>query len=289
MTKESRACLILAAAALAAASARAAAPDAPPSPDEALRHASETVGGVDAFRGLGIVAIDVTSEEVTQDGHTSARHTRLFFRTPGPVPGRLEFPDSNVVLGDDGNGGWGVIKEHADGRPSTAFMVKRSLTNYLFPILLPFSLAWEGVSVTDVRAATVNGKPVWRLSINLPHTFFDTSQISSTWTVDLDRDSFAVVRADSPATDLGKGVTADGMRFSWNGAVRVGGVRLPVEQRLVGLDPEEREKTHTRLDHLKFRQLPDSEAAKLFGNPIPPDQRPKPYRPQFPAAPPAKP
>jgi len=288
MGNEIRACVVLAAAFLAATPLRAGAPSAPPSADEAIHRACDSAGGLDAFRGLGILAIEVSSEEVAQDGHTGSRHTNLFFLAPGPVPGRLEFPDSNVVLGDDGHGGWGVIREHADGRPTTTFMVKRSLTNYLFPILLPFSLVWDGVSVTDVSAATVSGKSVWRLSVSLPHTFFDTSQIANRWTVDLDRDTFALVRAESPATDLGKGVTADGMRFARHGAVQLGDVRFPSEQQLIGLDQDGREKTHTRLDHLKYRQLPDSEAARLFGNPIPPDQRPKPFKPQFPAAPPTK-
>lgn len=288
MSKGNRACLVLAAALLAGTPLHAGAPTAAPSSDEAVRRACDSVGGVDAFRGLGILEIEVDSEEVTQDGHTSNWRTNLFFHSPGPLPGRYELPDKNVVAGDDGHGGWGVKDQRADARPTTAFMVKRQLAAYLFPLLLPFSLTWEEVSVTEVAAATINGKPVWRLSVVLPRTFFDTPQIATKWTVDLDRETFALVRADSPATDIGKGVTADGMRFSWHGAVKLGDVRFANELRLIGLEQDGREETHTRLDHLKYHQIPATEAAKLFANPIPPDQRPKSFKPQFPSAPPEK-
>ena len=288
MSNTRKACVVLAATLLAAAPLRAGAPSGVPSAEDAIRRACDKVGGLDALGRLGIVEIESSSEEVTQDGHTSNWHMNLFFRSPGPLPGRVEMPEKNVVIGDDGHGGWAVINERADGRQTTSFMVRRSLNNYLFPILLPFSLAWEGVSVSDVTAATVNGKPVWRLSVTLPRTFFDTPQIATKWTVDVDAGTFGLVHAESPATDLGKGVTADGMRFSWRGDVMLGGVHLPSELHVVGLDQEGREKTHSRTDHLKYRQLPATEAGRLFGNPIPSDQRPKPYKPQLPAAPPPK-
>jgi hypothetical protein len=289
MSNGSRVCLVLAATLLAGTPLHAAGPAGVPSAEAAIRRACDSVGGLDAFRGLGILEIQVSSEEVTQDGHTSNWHTNLFFGAPGPIPGRFELPDTNVVAGDDGQGGWAVVAQRADARPSTTFMVKRSLATYLFPLLLPFSLTWGDVNVAEVTAATINGKPVWQLSVVMPHTFFDTSQIASNWKVDLDRETFAVVRVESPATDIGKGVTADGMRFSWHGVVKLGDVRFADELRLTGLDQEGREKTHTRLDHLKYRQIPAGEAAKLFANPIPPDQRPKPIKPQFPSVPPRKP
>jgi hypothetical protein len=288
MSNGSEARLVLAAALLAGMPLHGAVPITAPSAKEAIRRACDSAGGLDAFRGLGILEIDVDSEEVTQDGHTSTIKKNVFFVPPGPIPGRLERPERNVVAGDDGHGGWAVIGQRADAQPATPFMVKRSLATCLFPLLLPFSLNWEEVSVREVTAAMIGGRPVWRLSVVLPRTFFDTPQIATNWTVDLDRETFALVRADSPNTDLGKGVIADGMRFSWHGVVRLGEVRFAGEQRLIGLDQFGREKPHTRLDHLKYRQLPASEAAKLFGNPIPPDQRAKPVKPQFPSAPPEK-
>ena len=122
----------------------------------------------------------------------------------------------------------------------------------------------------------MQGRPVWRLAVELPRTFFDSPQIGTSWAVYLDRTSFAVVQAQSPFTDLGKGVTADGMLYRWNNPVKIGGVTLYQEQRVTGLDEVGREKSHSRIDRFQFRSVPLTEAEKLFADPVPPDQRPKP-------------
>ncbi|MDD5562080.1 MAG: hypothetical protein PHQ91_00050 [Thermoanaerobaculaceae bacterium] len=261
----------------------------PPTPEVAVSRACAAAGGLAAFKNLGILGIGSKSEEVTQDGQVTKALKNFYFLAPGPVPGRLELPEHQVVAADDGSGGWAVVAGKADTRQATAYMVKRTLATSLFPLLLPFSLTWEGVAVTEVKAATVAGKPVWRLSVQVPRSFFDSPQIASSWSVFLDRGSFALVQAESPFTDLGKGVTADGMLFRWNEPTKVKGVTLHQEQRVTGLDEVGREKSHSRIDRFQFRSVPASEAEKLFANPIPPDQRPKPPAMQPPPFPPQGP
>jgi hypothetical protein len=258
----------------------------PPTPEVAVSRACAAAGGLEAFTNLGILGIGSKSEEVTQDGKVTTALKNFYFLAPGPVPGRLELPQRQVVAADDGSGGWALVAGKVDTRQATAYMVKRSLATSLFPLLLPFSLTWEGVAVTEVKAATVSGKPVWRLAVQVPRSFFDSPQIANSWSVFLDRASFALVQAESPFTDLGKGVTADGMLFRWNEPTRIKGVTLHQEQRVTGLDEVGREKSHSRIDRFQFRSVPTSEAAKLFANPVPPEQRPKPPAMQPPPIPP---
>ncbi|MBZ5588074.1 MAG: hypothetical protein LAO05_05870 [Acidobacteriia bacterium] len=254
-----------------------------PTPETALTRACDAAGGIEAFKNLGIVAIASKSEELTQEGGTATTLRNSYFLAPGPIPGRFEYPDKNVVAGDDGSGGWALINRKPDTRLATSYRVQRSLATSLFPMLLPFSLTWNGVSIQKIKAAQLQGHPVWQLTIEVPRTFFDTPQISTIWTVLLDRSTFAVVRAESPFTDLGKGMTADGMRFTWRNPVKIKNVTFYQEQRVMGLDEVGQEKTHNRVDHLQFHIVPTSEAPKLFGNPIPADQRPKlPAPPQSP-------
>jgi hypothetical protein len=242
-----------------------------------------------AFNALGLVEVRIKREEVTQDGQTTAQSKGFVLLAPGPTPVRTEDPQNKVIAGDDGTGGWAVVAGKPDPRPSTLYMVRRLITADLFPLLLPFSLTWEGATVTDVLPAEVGGQPVWRMTVELARTFFFTPQISTSWTVDVDRRTFALVRAESPATDLGKGVTADGMRFLWSEPVKVGNVTLPGVQRVIGLDEVGREKSHSRIDHLTYRLLPGESVQKLFANPIPLEQRPKPPVMQPPVGPAAKP
>jgi len=276
--------------ALAVAAVAAAQGQPPvPTPDEVVRRACDAAGGLQSFKSLGIVGIATKSEEVTQEGTVANRLRNNYFLAPGPVPGRFEYPDSGLVAGDDGTGGWALVKGKPDTHLATSYRVKRSLTTSLFPALLPFSLTWEGVEAQEVKAAQLKGRPVWQLTVTVPRTFFDTPQIATTWAVFIDSASFAVLRAESPFTDLGKGVTADGMRFTWREPVKIKDVTLYKEQRLTGLDEIGQEKTHSRTDHLQYHVIPVSETTKLFANPIPPDMRPKPPAPpsgQHPGGPP---
>jgi hypothetical protein len=257
----------------------------PPTPTSAIKRACDAAGGLEAFRRLGIVQADVASEEVTQDGSTSSKRSTLAFLSPGPLPGRLEKPDARIVAADDGTGGWAIADRRPDARPSTAYMVRRLIQTELFPLLLPFSLTWEGVSITDVKAEEVQGQQVWRLSVTLTRTFFHTPQISTEWTVDFDRRTWSLVRAQCPYTDLGQGIRADGMRFTWSDPIKVRDAWLRGTQRVIGLDEAGQENAHTRVDKVRFGLHPASLAATLFANPIPPESRPKQPQP----GPPVKP
>ncbi len=262
---------------------------APPTPMVAIKRACDAAGGLEAFNKLGVLELQIKREEVTQEGQVTNTSKIFSFLAPGPTPGRTEDPQFKVIAGDDGSGGWALVGGQPDARPSTIYMVKRLITSELFPVLLPFSLNWEGVTVSDVIASEAGGQGVWRLKVQLAPTFFHTPQISTAWTVDLDRRSFALLGAESPATDLGKGMRADGMRFSWREPAPVKNVRLRGYQRIVGLDEVGREKSHSRIDHISYRLLPPGDAEKVFANPIPPEKRPKPPVPQPPQPPGGKP
>lgn len=229
---------------------------------------------MDALRRLATVKFVIDREEIALDGTQTQTKMVLYVRLPGPVPGRFEIPAAGVVAGDDGSGGWALIGGAPDTRANTPVMMKRLLTTDLFPVLLPFSLGWDGVAVTAVSPATVNGRPVWNLHVETVRTFFYTPQIANQWTVSLDRQTYEVVRAESPYTDLGRGITADGMRFSWATTQTVGGVRLPTQLRVIGLDAQGKENAHTRVDRIAVTQITPKEAEALFRNPLP-DSRPQ--------------
>jgi hypothetical protein len=265
--------LLLAAAAFPVA-ARAQQPEAAPDPNVAVSRACTAAGGLAAFKELGTFRIDMAREEVTQEGTVQKSALTLYLRPPGPVPGRFEDPSVNVVAGDDGSGGWALVGGQPDVRPTTIVMVRRMMASNLFSALLPFSLTWDGVTVSGVTASELEGTPTWRLLVQMERSFFHTPQISTTWTVDLDRRTFRVLRAESPFTDLGKGITADGMRFTWSEPVRLGGVTFNGLQRVIGLDVTGREKSHSRVDRHRFTPVPSEQLAALFGNPVPPEKRP---------------
>lgn len=246
-----------------------------PMPGEVVRRACEAAGGLRAFTNLGFLRVEMASTEVTQEGKTSETRKVLVFTPQSIAPVRLEIPAVGVVAGDDGSGGWALIKNQPDPRPTTKIMVKRMVTADAFPLTLPFSLNWPGVTVSGVTAAILDNTPTWRLSVTLARSFFHTPQIATQWTVDIDQQNFRVLRAESPYTDLGKGVVADGMRFTWAEFHFLQGVRLPTQQLVVGLDRDGKEKAHHRRDTITWQRLSPEQSAGLFENPVPPEQRPK--------------
>jgi hypothetical protein len=247
-----------------------------PSPDLLVRRAWEEAGGLEAYNRLGIVRTDFTTEEVTQEGKPSTALSKAWFVAPGPNPGRIELADPKVISGDDGTMGWAMIGGKYDPRQSTQIMIKRLLVTKLFTLTLPFSLNWSGVILRDVQPTTVKGVPVWRLTIDVVKGFFHSPQIATRWRIDFNRDTYAVVQAESPATDMGKGIKADGMRVSWTKHQTVQGVTLPGEQRTVGLSETGGEKAHSRIDRVRYELAPRESFKELFSNPVPPELRPTP-------------
>ncbi len=245
-----------------------------PTPESVVKHAIDAAGGYGAFSRLGILLAEVSSEEVAQAGAQSKSQVKTYFKAPGPAPGRIEVPDAGVISGDDGTSGWAVVGGKYDARPSMKIMVRRLIRTNLFSLMLPFSLNWDEVAVTDVAPVMLGDVPAWRLSVNLTKTFFHTPQIATTWTVDIDRRTYALVQARCPATDLGRGIKADGMLITWGKPQIVRGLVLPGEQRVVGLSETGAEKAHTRVDHVRYELLESARNVALFSNPVPPELRP---------------
>jgi hypothetical protein len=255
-----------------------------PSPDLLVKRAWAEAGGLEMFGRLGIVYADFSSEEITPGGKPTTTISRAWFVAPGPNPGRIEIENPRVIAGDDGKTGWAIVNGKPDARPSTEIMVKRLLVTKLFTLMLPFSLDWDGVILRSVEPAKVKDVPVWRLTIDVAKVFFHSPQIATTWRIDFHRDTYAVVQAESPATDMGKGIKADGMRVSWSRHQSVNGVMLPGEQRTIGLSESGGEKAHSRTDRVRYDITASEVFAKLFNNPVPPELRPTPpaLRPQAP-------
>lgn len=251
---------------------------APPDPRQIVRKACDALGGLEAFRKLGILGLTVEREEISQDGSLTSDSSQIIISTPGPIPGRLELPRAKTIAADDGTGGWALNNGRPDQRPSTVHMVKRTITTQTFSLLLPFSLTWEGVDIKAVEPGVIAGKPVWRIEIEVQRSFFASPQMSRTWFVDFDQETSSLIQATCPATDLGQNVRADGMLITVPQRVKVGGVSLPSVERVVGLDEGGNQKAHTRTKTLKYKLISNAEAGVLFPNPIPVDQRPQPMK-----------
>jgi len=242
-----------------------------PTPVTVIARACQASGGVTAFQKMGALRLLVSQDEIATDGTPMKAQKSFLVTTPGPVPGWLEIPKSDVVAGDDGSGGWAVQAGRADPRPMTKIQVKRMLATSLFPVLLPFSLQWAEVHIAGVAPDHYKGRASWKLTIEFPATFFVSPQIATTWTIQVDQQTWGILAASAPATDLGKGIQADGMLFTWSNPVTVNGIRFFGEQRVTGIDDVGREKPHSRIDRIQYQAVPAAEAAKRYISPVPLD------------------
>lgn len=254
-----------------------------PTPATVITRACQASGGVVAFQRMGALRLLMSQDEIATDGTPMKAQKSFLVTTPGPIPGRIEIPKNDVIAGDDGSGGWAVQAGKADPRPLTKIQVKRMLATSLFPVLLPFSLQWPEVRVAGVAADHIKGRATWKLTVEFPNTFFVSPQIATTWTVHVDQQTWGVLAASAPATDLGKGIQADGMLFTWSNPVTVKGLRFFGEQRVTGIDDIGREKPHSRIDRIQYQAISATEAAKRYVSPVPVDPSKLPGMPAAPA------
>ncbi len=208
---------------------------APPTAAELLERVLTAAGGQQAFAGLGVVELTVGDEETRLDGTTASGSGHAY--ASGAHLEHLRVEHSNgLVLVRGGGTGWATMNGQPDRRPQTPKMAMGTVTQSLFPLLLPFSLGMDGVTLGAVTEVTFDGAPAWRLEVSFAKDFFANPVLVTRWLVHVSRASGAVLAAEfQPAESLAHS-GATGMRYRVLETQRVGACRLPAHVLAEGVD-----------------------------------------------------
>ena len=217
-----------------------------PTPATVVEGMIEAAGGRDAFEGLGVLEFAIEQEETLSDGERISSSFVAYVVASQLDTARVALSDTVVVASHDGKG-WATKDGEPDTRPQTPRMAVGTIHQKLFPLLLPFSLAIEGVHVKDVVAATFEDQPVWQLTVVFDRLFFVSPSMNTDWLLTVRQSDNKLLSAEFlPAAEFRK-VTTEGVRYRYLQHATIQGVRLPTQVLLDGIDFDRVENGHVRV------------------------------------------
>lgn len=224
-------------------------------------------GGLEAFRQLGVLELAISDEETRADGsmRTSQATAYVDARTLDNL--RMELP-GDIVVARNGEDAWSTREGKVDDRPQTPRMAAGTLNQRIFPLLMPFTLAMDGITLSDPRETTFEGEPVWRIAVNFPEGFFVAPSMSTTWFLHVRRSDHEVISVEFLPPPEIRQVRSEGVRYRYLKSATLGAsIRLPVQLLLDGIDINGAPTGHVRVTRERITVRGPFEPA-LFLHPV---------------------
>lgn len=199
------------------------------------------------MNGLDIIRLGIHMEETTSDGATETRDYTALFHGSGVENSRVEL-SHDVTLALSGTTAWAMIRGELDTRPQTPVMAAGTIRQTVFPLLLPYSLRMEGVNLDAAVAETsFDGTPAWVIHISFDTGFFAAPSMVVPWRVFFSRENHQVLGADYlPPTEY-RNIIDEGIRYRILKRQDVGGVSVPAQVLMDGIDFNGVENGHVRV------------------------------------------
>jgi len=223
----------------------AVAADEMPDPKEIVEKMVAAAGG-EAFANLGVLELEVTEEEIRNDGTLSGTSYSLFVDTSNLDNMRMELP-GEVVVATNRNGGWSTTANVLDDRQQVPKMAKLAINQAVFPLLLPYSLQMEGVWLKEVREAQVEGREVWVISIPFSKGFFVNPVMESTWILVVAKDDFSFQSLEFAPAPAFADVSPVGVRYRILKQKEIDGAAVVEQVLATGINSEYRESGANRV------------------------------------------
>lgn len=216
-----------------------------PEADQIVERTIAAVGG-DSFAELAVIKLEVSEEQIHNDGATSNNEFTAYVDASALDNLRMEL-SGDVVIGRNGGDSWATTNGVFDERPQTPLMARGTLNQSLFTLLLPYSLRMDGVWVKDVAETTWEGKDAWALLIPFAKGFFVSPVLTTTWRVVVDKSNYAILGIDFiPPVDL-REVQPMGIRYRVLKYDDIKGAKIPSRILAVGINVDGQESGATRV------------------------------------------
>jgi hypothetical protein len=209
-----------------------------------------TEAGGDAFAKIGILVLEVTQEEIRNDGTSSKINYTAYIDTANLENQRIEYP-GELVIAHHGAGGWSTTAGVLDDRPQTTVRAELTLNQTLFPLLLPYSLRMDGVRIGEYREATLNDREVWAVALPFVKGFFNSPVLTTTWLMLVDQQDASLVAIEFVPPPQYRDVSPVGMRWRVLEYQEIGGAKVPEQILAVGINARGEESGHSRVIRIK--------------------------------------
>jgi len=234
--------------------ATATAADEMPDPQEILEKMIAAAGG-EAFAGLGILELEVTVEEIRNDGTQSGRSFTLIVDTSNLDNLRMELPGEVVVAANKG-GGWSSTANVLDDRPQVPKMARLTINQSAFPLLLPYSLQMEGVWLDEVRETKVDGRDVWVITIPFSKGFFVSPVMETTWILVVAKDDYSIHSLEFAPAPAFADVSPVGVRYRILKQKEIDGATIAEQMLATGINSQYQESGANRVTRMVLKVRP---------------------------------
>jgi len=234
--------------------ATAAAADEMPDPKEILEKMIAAAGG-EAFASLGILELEVTEEEIRNDGTQSGKSYKLFVDTSNLDNLRMEFPGEVVVAASKG-GGWSTTANVLDDRPQVPKMARLTINQSAFPLLLPYSLQKEGVWLKEVRETQLNGRDVWVITLPFSKGFFASPVMETTWILVVAKDDYSIQSLEFAPAPAFADVSPVGVRYRVLKQKEIDGATIVEQMLAIGINSQYQESGANRVTKIAPKVRP---------------------------------
>ncbi len=228
--------------------ATAAVADEMPDPKEILEKMITAAGG-EAFAALGILELEVTEEEIRNDGTQSGKSYTLMVDTSNLDNLRMEFPGEVVVAASKG-GGWSTTGNVLDDRPQAPKMARLTINQSAFHLLLPFSLQMEGVWLKEVREAQLGGRDVWVIALPFSKGFFVSPVMETTWILVVAKDDYSIQSLEFAPAPAFADVSPVGVRYRILKKKEIDGATIAEQVLAIGINSQFQESGANRVSRI---------------------------------------
>jgi hypothetical protein len=130
-------------------------------------------------------------------------------------------------------------------------MVRGTLNQRLFPLLLPYSLAMDGIRLSNPQQSNFDGEPAWRVAVDFPPGFFVAPSMKTTWYLYVRKADFMMLGVEFIPPPAVRTIRSEGIRYRPLKWVSLGsGVQLPAQILLDGIDMYGAPTGHVRVTNL---------------------------------------
>jgi len=234
--------------------ATATAADEMPDPQEILEKMIAAAGG-ETFAGLGILELEVTEEEIRNDGTQSGKSYTLIVDTSNLDNLRMELPGEVVVAASKG-GGWSTTANVLDDRPQVPKMARLTINQSVFPLLLPYSLQMEGVWLKEVRETTLNGREVWVITLPFSKGFFVNPVMETTWILVVAKDDYSIHSLEFAPAPAFADVSPVGVRYRILKQKEIDGATIAEQMLATGINSQYQESGANRVTKIASKVRP---------------------------------
>jgi hypothetical protein len=211
--------------------------------------------GGEAFSELGILELEISQTEIRNDGTAGEASYKVFVDTRSLRNFRMEF-GGDVVVAKNSAGGWSTTAGALDDRPQASKMATLTINQSIFPLLLPFSLAMDGVRFDQVRETEVDGRAVWVISVPFVKGFFKNPVMVTTWILVVAQDDYSILSLEFAPAQAYRDVSPVGVRYRIFETQELEGATIAKQLLAVGVNWQYQESGASRVSDLTAKIVP---------------------------------